>query len=239
MIGSGVVFDMVAGPGDSVSGVQENNKNLRFQNMPLSGSAPVNPDGTSAVGSADLSDGAQANNATVGLLDAATPVVAFERGSEAVFRRFDGSGSVNDAANWTPPVSLGPLYGPVLAGGPSGLFLLGRTANVLQPGSVFVRKFDGTTFGPPVTIDTSSGPARGPRSRTRYAGGRLHAVYPQGDAETVTLAARGLRRRDDLVQGHAREPSRGDHRGDRESLHRRAGGPHRSRRGRVGDGPRA
>ena len=65
-------------------------------------------------------------------------------------------------------------YGPKLAGGPAGLFLLGRDAQIFSSGNVVVRKFNGTTFGPPVTI----GPGGGIRNQDlfRDAAGRLHAV---------------------------------------------------------------
>ena len=48
-----------------------------------------------------------------------TPLVVYQHGAggtDAAFRRYDGSGSVNDAANWTPQVSIGPLYGPQARG---------------------------------------------------------------------------------------------------------------------------
>ena len=188
VVGSVPFFESVAGPGNTLSGVQENGNPLRFQNVALSGNPPANPDGTSAVPSAALTSGENGYNATVGLLDAATPVVAFQRGeggAETVFRRYDGSGDLNDAANWTAPVSIGPLYGPQLAGGPKGLFLLGRDAQVLSAGNIVVRRFDGTTFGPAVTI----GPGDGVRASDLFqdAGGRLHALYQRGDANGIAV----------------------------------------------------
>jgi hypothetical protein len=106
VVGSVPIFDSVPGPGDTLSGVEENGNHLRFQNVPLDGSAAANPDGTSTTPLADLTTGEFAYNASVGLLDAATPLVVYQRGvggNDAAFRRYDGSGSVNDAANWTPP----------------------------------------------------------------------------------------------------------------------------------------
>jgi hypothetical protein len=188
VVGSVPIFDSVPGPGDTLSGVEENGNHLRFQNVPLDGSSPANPDGTSTVPVADLTTGEFAYNASVGLLDANTPLVVYQHGvggNDAAFRRYDGSGSVNDAANWTPPVSIGPLYGPKLAGGPGGLFLLGRDSQIFSSGNVVVRKFNGTTFGPPVTI----GPGGGIRAQDLFqdAGGRLHAVYERADASLIAI----------------------------------------------------
>jgi hypothetical protein len=188
VVGSVPIFDSVPGPGDSLSGVEENGSHLRFQNVPLDGSPPVNSDGTSATPLADLTTGESAYNASVGLLNAATPLVVYQHGAggnDAAFRRYDGSGSVNDAANWTPQVSIGPLYGPKLAGGPRGLFLLGRDSQIFSNGNVVVRKFNGITFGPPVTI----GPGGGIRAQDLFqdAAGRLHAVYERADASVIAV----------------------------------------------------
>ena len=188
VVGSVPIFDSVPGPGDTLSGVEENGKPLRFQNVPLDGSSPANPDGTSTVPYAALTTDEFGYNASVGLLDAATPLVVYQHGAggnDAAFRRYDGSGSVNDAANWTPQVSIGPLYGPKLAGGPAGLFLLGRDSQIFSSGNVVVRKFNGTTFGPPVTI----GPGGGIRAQDLFqdAAGRLHAVYERADASLIAV----------------------------------------------------
>jgi hypothetical protein len=188
VVGSVPIFDSVPGPNDTLSGVEENGKPLRFQNVPLDGLSPANPDGTSTVPYAALTTDEFGYNASVGLLDANTPLVVYQHGvgaNDAVFRRFTGSGSVNDAANWTPPVSIGPLYGPKLAGGPAGLFVLGRDSQSLSSGNVVVRKFNGTTFGPPVTI----GPGGGIRAQDLFqdAGGRLHAVYERADASLIAV----------------------------------------------------
>jgi hypothetical protein len=188
VVGSVPIFDSVPGPSDTLSGVEENGNPLRFQNVPLDGSSPANPDGTSTVPYAALTTDEFGYNASVGLLDANTPLVVYQHGAganDAAFRRYDGSGSVNDAINWTPPVSIGPLYGPKLAGGPAGLFLLGRDSQIFSSGNVVVRKFNGVTFGPPVTI----GPGGGIRSQDLFqdAAGRLHAVYERADGSAIAV----------------------------------------------------
>jgi hypothetical protein len=188
VVGSVPIFDSVPGPGNTLSGVEENGRPLRFQNVPLDGSSPSNPDGTSTVPYASLTTGEFGYNASVGLLDAGTPLVVYQHGTggnDAAFRRYKGTGSVNDASNWTTAVSIGPLYGPKLAGGPAGLFLLGRNAQSLSGGNVVVRKFNGTTFGQPVTI----GPGGGIRSQDLFqdAAGRLHAVYERADSSLVAI----------------------------------------------------
>ena len=148
---------------------------MLFQNAPLGA-------GTAAT-SAQLSV-EHPYRGSVGLVNAATPLAVFTNGSDAArFRRYDGSGSLNDVANWTAPVDLGVAAYPKLAGGSSGLFLLASAAN----NSLFVRKWNGTTFGPPVTID--GGPGIGAPSLHAFqdGGGRLHAVFSRGDADGLHL----------------------------------------------------
>ena len=108
----------------------------------------------------------------------------FTNGSDAArFRRYDGSGSLNDVANWTAPVDLGVAAYPKLAGGPSGLFLLASTVN----NTLFARKWNGTAFGPPVTIDGGVGIRPPSLHAFQDAGGRLHAVFARGDADGLHL----------------------------------------------------
>ena len=121
-------------------------------------------------------------NGTVGLLDAATPLAVFSNGSSfAQFRRYDGSGSLNDATNWTPAVDIGYADYPSLAGGPAGLFLLSGQAD----NSITARRFGGTTFGTATTVlargeDVNSDLAQDPA-------GRPHAVVSRGDLDGFHL----------------------------------------------------
>lgn len=178
VVGSVAFEEAAVGPGDTLSGVPVNG-DMYFQNVALSGSAPVNPDGTSAVPRALLS-ATHLNQAAVGLLDAGTPLAVFTSNDSAQFRRYDGSGPLNDIANWTPPVALGIASYPKLAGGPRGLFLLAGNGNA----SVLARKWNGSGFGPPVTIGPGSSPEK---HLFQDAGGRLHAVFQRDSANPLQV----------------------------------------------------
>ncbi|MEY2514450.1 MAG: hypothetical protein QOJ89_1808, partial [bacterium] len=110
--------DAVFGPGDTLSGVTNAEAiGGAFQNVPLAAGAA---DTYAALWGVDLP-----YNGAVGLVDAATPLAIFGTGSDAAqFRRYVGSGSLNDAANWTAPADLGVARYPKLAGGPIGLAML-------------------------------------------------------------------------------------------------------------------
>ncbi|MEA2172021.1 MAG: hypothetical protein QOF76_5321 [Solirubrobacteraceae bacterium] len=164
--------EAVAGPGDTLSGVTESDAcGMCFQNVVLSGDAPVDTEGRTTVPYAVLSS-TRPYGGAVGLVDAATPLAVFADGSGAQqFRRYTGSGSLNDQASWSAPADIAdPLAAPKLAGGPSGLFMLGNA-----PGNaIMVRKFDGAAFGPSVQI----GGALGVNQHLfQDAAGRLHAVW--------------------------------------------------------------
>jgi hypothetical protein len=172
-VGTVPFYEAVVGPGDTLSGATDNGTS--FQNVSLDGTS------VAASTSAQLSVD-HPYRATVGLVDAATPLTVFTSGDDAAqYRRYDGSGSLNDAVNWTPAVDLGAAAYPKLAGGPSGLFLLATAPN----NSVFARKWNGTSFGPPVTVsDRADAPSL---HTSQDAAGRLHAVFARGDADGLHL----------------------------------------------------
>lgn len=174
-VGSVPFSEAVVGPGDTLSGVT-NAESIgeAFQNVPLTGSSGP---ATYAMLSAD-----HPYNGAVGLIDAATPLAVFTDGSDAAqFRRYDGTGSLNDVANWTPPADLGVARYPKLAGGPSGLLLLATSPD----GSVFARKWNGVTFGPPVSIGAGADPAT--LHASQDAAGRFHVIFVRSDAEGLHL----------------------------------------------------
>ena len=116
----------------------------------------------------------------MGLTNAATPLAVFTHNNGAQWRRYDGSGSINNIANWTSAVNIGVATYPRLAGGPTGLFLLAGNGNT----GLNVRKYTGSGFGAPVSI----GPGQSPyKHLTQDAAGRLHAVYLRDDANPVRL----------------------------------------------------
>ncbi len=108
----------------------------------------------------------------------ARPVVTFDDLAHTAFARYVGSGafqSLNVAADWTKPRSLGKGVEGRLAGGPSGLLLLLRVHSTKGDRYV-VRKYTGATFGPSHKISPSEGElAEG--QLFQGDGGRLFAVW--------------------------------------------------------------
>lgn len=163
--------EAVNGPGDTLSGVANASSiGGAFQNVPLGG-------GSSGEVYAQLWGVDHPYEGTVGMVDAATPLVVYLEGNgHGQFRRYDGSGDLNDAANWTPAVNLGSSDQPKLAGGPNGLFLFAMDLSA-PPYSVYVRKWNGTTFGTRAHIASGS---EVPLDAFQDAAGRLHLVYTHG-----------------------------------------------------------
>ena len=172
-------IESVAGPGDSVSVVSSaDGRGALFENVPLTAGAPVTAIAT-------LFGGDRPYNGTVGMIDAATPLALFATGASlGAFRRYDGTGDLNDPANWLPAVEVGYVDYPRLAGGPAGLFLIAGDESF----GLFVRKWDGTTFGPRVAITANGDDSE--MHMFQDAGGRLHAVFGgnEGDGFHVVHA---------------------------------------------------
>jgi hypothetical protein len=172
-----IPFDeSVQGPGDTLSVATDAfNEGEIFQNMPLSGA-------TSTFGNRALLSGDHPYRGTVGLVDAGTPlVISTNGGDDAQFRRYSGSGDVNDPANWTPSADIGSLAYPKLAGGPSGLVVVGGLADR----SLVARKWNGTTFGAPARVAPN---ADSPNAHlTQDAAGRFHSVFNRFDADGLHL----------------------------------------------------
>ena len=103
---------------------------------------------------------------------------------------------MNDEANWSAASTPGYLgEEPGLAGGPLGLFASGR----LGPTSTrpVVRRFAGSGFSAPATIDTTSAnPVIG-----QDAGKRLHAVYGSFDLKHAVSDNGTAWRAETLVKG--------------------------------------
>jgi hypothetical protein len=174
-IGTVPFTDAVAGPGDTLSVVTDAvTEGELFQNVPLDGTAT--DDGARALLSGD-----HPYRGSVGLVDAATPVVISTDGNDnAQFRRYSGSGSLDDAASWTPASDIGTFAYSHLAGGPEGLFGIGGTGDR----RLGARKWTGSGFSAPASI----GEADVPNSHlVQDGGGRLHAVYNHYDADGLHL----------------------------------------------------
>jgi hypothetical protein len=162
--------ESVTGPGDTVTVVSSaDSRGALLQNVPLDGSAPA--------GFATLYNGSRVYNGTVGLVGS-TPLALFaDLNSQGAFRRYTGTGDINNAASWTASTDVGFVSYPRLAGGPSGLFLISGDENF----GLFVRRFDGTNFGARVPV-TDSGDAS-EMFMTQDPAGRLQAVWSSNQAD--------------------------------------------------------
>jgi hypothetical protein len=167
----------VPGPGSSISGTSSYSG--RFQNSDL----PANP----TTASADLFSNSFRDGA-VGLLGA-SPLVVWSvglTGGSLQTRRYDGSGSLNDAANWTPATDIGPGFFPRIAYDANGLFLLDGPA----AGQLEVRKWTGTAFGPPAMVGEGITSAADIALDTA---GQLHVAWQKGDAIAHAVSDDGVR----------------------------------------------
>jgi hypothetical protein len=161
-IGAVAPNDWAFGPGGTISAVTSADQcGLCYQSMSLTGGS-TGP----AVLSAD-----HPYVGTVAMVDPNTPLAVFADASgNGQFRRYAGSGDVNNAANWTPATDIGTLDYPRLVSGPTGVVMIAQQA--LSGSTMQARKYNGTTFGPPVTITTGTRADHAAEDGT----GRVHVV---------------------------------------------------------------
>jgi hypothetical protein len=168
-VGTITVYAAVNGPG-GVSGVTNATTEGAFVQTMAAGNTAA------ALLSADhLYDGA------VGVTPAGQLIAVFTDAIGNAEFRLHAGGDADDAATWGPPVSLGVESYPRLAGGPSGLVLLGENAS----GNLEARKWNGTTFGAPVVL--GSGREAPQADLSQDAGGRFHAAWPTFEADGIAL----------------------------------------------------
>ena len=176
-VGDTPFVDAVEGPGAGVSLTTHAYQNgTVYQRVPIDGTAAPT---TQAVLSVE-----RPYNGSVGLVDGATPLVVFSDGAGAAqYRRYVGTGDINDAANWTPAQDIGYADRMHLAGGPNGLFLLAQGADT----ALHVRRYADGAFGLPVTLPNGTGEAA--QSHIfQDAAGRLHVVWPRNDGNGLHLS---------------------------------------------------
>jgi hypothetical protein len=121
---------------------------------------------------------------TMGFAAPGIPLEAYWLLSEPLYQvryyRYDGSGAIDEEANWTGPETVGSGYEPRLAGGPSGLFLVSQDYGGGQSPSVLsLRKYASPGFAPPVTLanDPPLGLFEG-GAIAQSPGGRLAVAWP-------------------------------------------------------------
>jgi hypothetical protein len=140
--------------------LSSHNPGLNFTSVPSTGTGPAaGADLTPTGGLTNIAD------STLGLAGGGAtgnPVEAFNmlNGSQPRtinFRRYTGPGDPNTTANWAAPAQVTTGTLPSLAGGPKGLFLVSEDSAAGNYTQVNVRKYNGSGFGAPVTLqgDTS------------------------------------------------------------------------------------
>ena len=171
------IAEAIYGPGDSITWINEVVTAGTFvQNAPLGSTTGLHAELASLNFDAALA------------LDATTPVAAWTspgNGTSAsvMLSRYLGSGSLNAAANWLPPVIVdsnvsGGGAGVAMAGGPAGAFLMyedisSGTSRVLRVGRV-----EGTTLGPTAEASEVGDPI--PEDLAQDGSGRVHALWSNG-----------------------------------------------------------
>jgi hypothetical protein len=130
--------------------------------------------------SANLGDSgpSQSYSGTLALFDANTPVATFDDLDTTFWRRYDGSGEVNDVANWTPTATVGPGEDGTLAHGPSGVWLLYQVGTPADGRTYVARQFTGESFATPIEVSLTGDPIFA--DYFQDPSGRLHAVWLDG-----------------------------------------------------------
>jgi hypothetical protein len=161
-VGRSAAKSVVFGPGDTFSSIGEKSLQDPFENIASTAESDE-------AGFADLAT-PEYNDGVIGLDNGQPFAIVSLSATNYAWRRYDGSGSVNDVANWTAPVAMPAMGYAKVAGGPLGTFAGGNDTT-----GTIVRKFDGGGFGPAVVI----GPASTVSWFAQDAGSRLQAMFVQ------------------------------------------------------------
>ena len=176
-VGSIPFSDAVMGPGNTLSLVTDAvAEGELFQNVPFDGT------GSEDKNQAKLSNGNERPYRGAIGIDGATPLMISTDGSDnAAYRRYKGTGDLEDDKSWDGPTPMDVFAYPHLAGGGAGLFAIGGTAAGRE---IAARKWTGSGFSAPVVI----GPADVPQSHLfQDAGARLHGVWGNFAADGIHL----------------------------------------------------
>jgi hypothetical protein len=117
-------------------------------------------------------------------IDNGQPVAAFSNlADQTLIRRFSGSGSPTDPANWSAAITV-PGHEPKLAGGPGGLFLIDRAGN--DPYAV--QRISGDQVGAPVVVSDANDAQY--RAFTETSSGGLLAAWESRGGPTPGVRLR-------------------------------------------------
>ena len=154
---------VLLGPGETLSAFSI----AGFQNGPLAG--------PTATAFADLNAGFPIPTyGAAGIFNGTTPVFVHADGDDATYHVWNGTGNLNDAASWTGPTKLAHGGEVAMESNLAGVALLQEHHDK----DVWtVRKFNGTGFGPEVTMTEKGDPIFGAIGGTSFNGGSFHAVW--------------------------------------------------------------
>lgn len=186
---AGSEWEAALGPGDFSLSLSGGNSGPDFASIwraaPLDGSDPGSKVSLAAFPKAYFT--------STGFTDPTSPIAAYSDLEDIYLRRWVGSGSYNDSANWTSEAYVVHGDEPKLASGLRGVYLIYQGAK--PPYQYFVRRFDGENFpggkNQRVVSDPSTGESAIFRDFLEDGDGNLHAVFRQRSKK----GAWGLRHR--------------------------------------------
>ena len=120
---------------------------------------------------------------SVAMLNPTTPMVAFSDRSKIYYRRWSGSGDVNNAATWLPSKTFGAGSFPRLTGGPKGIFMI-YTTGPSGSGNYAVARYDPASgrFTSPTTLDTHAGAWVRRQDIWEDRAGNVHVAWRRSDS---------------------------------------------------------
>ena len=135
--------------------------------------------------SANLGDSgpSQSYSGSLALIDPNTPIATFDDLDTTFWRRYGGSGDLNDVANWTPTATVGAGEDGTLAYGPSGVWLLYQVGTPADGRTYVARQFTGAGFGSQIEVSLTGDPIFA--DFFQDSSGRLHAAWLDGTRTLV------------------------------------------------------
>ncbi|MDQ3933638.1 MAG: hypothetical protein M3340_03295, partial [Actinomycetota bacterium] len=158
------------GPGERIS-------------LGISGDYQAAPIDGSTTAKAELMDGSVQGTA-LAFVDPSTPLMVStpDGNRNLAWRKYNGSGDHNNAANWSATQPIGPGTDPHLTTGPKGTYLFSEEGAASNAAYV-VRRWNGAGFDPPLTTVIAPGGSQRQPGFHQDPSGNFHAVW--GSNETM------------------------------------------------------